>query len=128
MRNGAFEKGNVVKFPNLALAVLASIVGISGPAWGNGLGESRPYQFRSDSQRQVNLTVERTRLELRGLLGSSSGGLGGGGTGQIGNSSSVNVSGSNNTITINQTNSGAQTQTRDCSGANFNVTGGMFGC
>ncbi len=99
------------------------------PAAANGLGESRSYQFRTDSQRQVNLTVERTRLELLGLLGSgSSTGLGGGGTGQTGNITSVNVSGSNNNITITQTNNGSQTQTRDCTGSDFNVTGGMYGC
>lgn len=98
------------------------------PVLGNGLGEGRPYQFRSDSQRQVGLTVERTRMELLGLLGSGGGFGSGSGTGQIGNTTSVNVSGSNNVISITQTNSGSQTQTRDCSGASFNITGGMYGC
>lgn len=105
------------------------ILGSSTPVMANGLGESRAYQFRTDSQRQVYLTLERTRLELLGLLGSGIGGGGAGtGTGQVGNTTSVNVSGSNNVISITQTNSGAQTQTRDCGGATFNVTGGMFGC
>lgn len=95
----------------------------------NGLGESRAYQFRSDSQRQVGLTIERTRLELIGLLGNGSTSAGNGsGTGQVGNTTSVNVSGSNNVISITQTNSGAQTQSRDCTGASFSITGGMFGC
>ncbi|MFC3706302.1 hypothetical protein ACFOOL_16260 [Devosia honganensis] len=108
--------------------LVAGLVSLTLPAFGNGLGESRPYQFRSDSQRQVNLTVERSRLELLGLLGSGSGLGGGSGTGQVGNSTVINVSGSNNVITVNQTNSGDQSQTRDCSGSSFNVTGGMFGC
>lgn len=109
------------------LAVL--VAAQTAPALANGLGESRSYQFRTDSARQVNLTVERTRLELMGLLSSGNGsGTAGTGTGQTGNSTSVNVSGSNNTITITQTNSGAQSQTRDCTGSSFNVTGGMFGC
>jgi hypothetical protein len=112
------------KFAIVAVVALAAITPVSA----NGLGESRPYQFRSDNQRQVNLTIERTRLELLDLLGNGSSSGNGSGTGQIGNTTSVNVSGSNNVISITQTNSGAQTQTRDCSGASFNVTGGMFGC
>jgi hypothetical protein len=106
-------------------ALLASTL----PALANGLGESTAYQFRSESQRQVLLTVERSRLELLGLLGNGAGigGLGGG-TGQVGNQNSISVSGSNVNITINQTNTGAQTQTSDCSGTDFDVTGGMFGC
>ncbi|MBD8066581.1 hypothetical protein IC608_13985 [Devosia sp. PTR5] len=112
----------------IMVAALLVVAG-SVPVAANGLGESRSYQFRSDSQRQVLLTVERTRLELLGLLGNgSSNGTGAGGTGQTGNTTSVNVSGSNNVITINQTNNGAQTQTRDCTGADFNITGGMYGC
>jgi hypothetical protein len=115
---------------SLSVFVSAALIATSlvAPALANGLGESRPYQFRSDSQRQVNLTVERTRLELNGLLGGGMGGGSGSGTGQVGNSSYINVNGSNNTITINQTNSGAQTQTRDCAGSSFNITGGMYGC
>lgn len=112
------------RFFLLAMLIAAQ----AAPAAANGLGESRSYQFRSDNQRQVNLALERTRLELFGLLGDGSGGTGGTGTGQTGNSTSVNVSGSNNVISITQTNSGAQTQTRDCTGASFNITGGMFGC
>lgn len=90
----------------------------------NGLGEGRPFQFRSDTQRQVLLALERSRLELLGLLGSGGGGTGGG-SGQTGNAVSINVSGSNNNITVTQTNSGAQTQTSTCS--DFNITGGMYG-
>lgn len=109
--------------------ILVALGALSLPTLANGLGEGHPYQFRSDSQRQVNLTVERTRLELLNLLGGNSLGTGSGsGTGQIGNSSFINVSGSNNVITITQTNSGAQTQTRDCTGSSFNITGGMYGC
>lgn len=87
----------------------------------NGLGEGRPFQFRSDTQRQVLLTLERSRLELLGLLGSGTGGVGGG-SGQTGNAVSINVSGSNNEITVIQTNTGHQTQCSD-----FSITGGMFG-
>lgn len=114
---------------HMKILLVALLVAQCTPALANGLGESRSYQFRSDSQRQVHLTVERTRLELMGLLGTgTNGGTGGTGTGQTGNTTSVNVSGSNNVISITQTNSGAQTQDRNCSGASFNVTGGMFGC
>lgn len=91
----------------------------------NGLGEGRPFQFRSDTQRQVLLALERSRLELLGLLGSGTGGGVGGGSGQTGNAVSINVSGNNNTITVTQDNSGDQTQTSTCSG--FNITGGMYG-
>lgn len=116
-----------MKHKTILLAAL--LVAQCAPAFANGLGESRSYQFRTDSQRQVNLTLERTRLELLGLLGSgSSNGGNGGGAGQIGNTTTINVNGSNNTISITQTNSGAQTQERDCSGSSFSVTGGMFGC
>ncbi|HEV7291114.1 MAG TPA: hypothetical protein VGN79_02250 [Devosia sp.] len=113
----------------LAGVGLAAGLICSSAALANGLGEARPYQFRTDSQRQVNLTVERTRLELDGLLGSSGSAAGlGGGTGQTGNQSAITVSGSNNNITITQTNNGAQTQTSDCSDTSFNITGGMYGC
>ncbi|SMQ71738.1 hypothetical protein SAMN06295905_1958 [Devosia lucknowensis] len=117
----------MTRLSKLALALVA-VCAIASPAMANGLGEGRPYQFRTDSQRSVNLTVERSRLELLGLLGGGGVGGGGGGTGQTGNSSSINISGSNNTVTINQTNSGAQTQSRDCSSSSFNITGGMYGC
>ena len=90
----------------------------------NGLGEGRPFQFRSDTQRQVLLALERTHLELLGLLGGTGGGVGGG-SGQTGNAVSINVSGNNNTITVTQDNSGDQSQTSTC--ADFNITGGMFG-
>ena len=107
----------------------ALLIAQCSPALANGLGESRSYQFRTDSQRQVFLTIERTRLELLDLLGNgTSGGGGGTATGQTGNTTSVNVSGSNNVISITQTNSGAQSQARDCRGGSFSVTGGMFGC
>lgn len=113
---------------NKTILLAALLLAHCAPALANGLGESRSYQFRSDNQRQANLTVERTRLELLDLLGNGTGSTGGTGTGQVGNTTSVNVSGSNNVISITQTNNGAQSQTRDCSGASFNVTGGMFGC
>lgn len=108
----------------LAIAVLAAAI---APAMADGLGESRPWQFRTDNERQSRLSVDRTRLELLGLLGSSSG-LGSGGTGQTGNALSINVSGSGNTISVTQSNTGSQTQTSDCSNGTFSVTGGMYGC
>lgn len=101
--------------------------GLPQLALANGLGESRPFQFRSDTQRQVLLTMERTRLELLGLLGGGVGGPGSG-SGQTGNAVTISVSGSNNIITVNQRNLGDQTQNTDCSGASFNITGGMYGC
>lgn len=107
------------------LAIALSVVMIS-PTSAGGLGESRPWQFRTDNERQSRLSTERTRLELLGLLGSS-GGLGSG-TGQTGNAVSISVSGSGNTISVTQSNTGSQTQTSDCSNGTFNVIGGMYGC
>lgn len=114
------------KIKRVAVAVMATALTLSPVSiFANGLGEGRPFQFRSDNQRQVLLSVERTRLELLSLLGTGGAGAAGGGSGQTGNAVSINVSGDNNTIIVDQTNSGAQTQTSTCS--DFNVTGGMFG-
>lgn len=114
------------KIKRVTVSVLSTLVILSPlPILANGVGEGRSFQFRSDSQRQVLIAMERTRLEMLGLLGSSGGGGTGGGSGQTGNAASINVSGSNNTITVTQTNSGAQTQTSSCS--DFNITGGMYG-
>lgn len=109
-----------------AVVATLSLV-LLAPAYANGIGEGRSYQFRSDNQRQVLLGVERTRLELLGLLSSDSGGLGSG-SGQTGNAVSIVVTGNNNNITVDQTNSGNQQQTTDCSNSRFNITGGMYGC
>lgn len=118
-----------MRLSRLLLIGVVSITSLSLPqfALGNGLGESRPFQFRTDSQRQVLLTLERTRLEMLGLLGSGIGGPGSG-SGQTGNAVTISVSGSNNNITVTQRNLGNQTQSTDCSGASFNITGGMYGC
>lgn len=121
-----------MKFPSQVLAVVAaSLVVLPSAISANGVGEGRPFQFRTDNQRQVLLTTERTRLELFGQLGSSgSGGLGsgGGGCGQTGNASSIVINGNNNTVTVTQDNSGAQTQTRDFSNNTYDIGGSMFGC
>ncbi len=93
----------------------------------NGIGEGSSWQFRSDSQRQVLLTVERTRLELLGMFPSTGSGLGGG-SGQTGNATSIVVSGDNNNISVTQSNSGDQTQTSSCDSSTFDITGGMYGC
>ncbi|QLF71034.1 hypothetical protein FE840_016580 [Peteryoungia desertarenae] len=93
-------------FTRGALAALLALLG--GSASANGIGEDRPFQFRSANERQVLLNLERTRLEQKSGLGvGSAAGLG---TQQTGNSTSIIISGSgNNTITTSQTNSGAQT-------------------
>lgn len=110
------------KFKRVVLVVAAATLALSPlPIFANGLGEGRPFQFRTDAQRQVMVNQERTRLELLGLLGTNGGGVGGG-SGQTGNATSINVSGSNNEITVIQTNTGHQTQCSD-----FSITGGMFG-
>lgn len=118
-----------MRLTGLLLIGVVSITSFGLPqvALGNGLGEARPFQFRTDSQRQVLLTLERTRLEMLGLLGSGISGPGSG-SGQTGNAVTISVSGSNNNITVTQANHGNQTQNTDCSGANFNITGGMYGC
>ncbi len=43
------------------------MLGVAAPtaAFANGLGEDRPYQFRTANERQVLLNLERTRLELQ---------------------------------------------------------------
>lgn len=82
-------------------------------AFANGLGEDRPYQFRSANERQVLLNLERTRLELQGEFPATGVGSGSGlGTQQTGNATTININGSGNTVTVTQTNSGAQTITQ----------------
>lgn len=99
-------------------------VAISGPSLvlANGLGEDRPYQFRSANERQVSLNAERTRLELQGKFPmgvGSSAGLGG--TQQTGNDLIITINGNgNNTIDVGQTNNGDQTaQDSDQSSSNI---------
>lgn len=116
-----WKQGLVVVGASVLLATL------SVSAYANGIGEGRSYQFRTDNQRQVLLATERSRLELLGLLAGTGGGLGSG-SGQTGNAVSIVVSGSNNTINVTQSNTGNQEQNTDCSGSNFNITGGMYGC
>lgn len=79
-----------------------------GPAVANGIGESSSFQFRSVNDKQVLLNLERMRMEVVGLLGvGSGGGLGG----QTGNTTTIAVSGSNNTINVDQDHTGNQTST-----------------
>jgi hypothetical protein len=80
--------------------------------WANGLGEDRPYQFRSANERQVLLNLERTRLEQEGAIGTGVGSSAGLGTQQTGNSTVINIDGSNNDIAVDQDNSGDQTVTQ----------------
>ncbi|KPF46522.1 hypothetical protein ACSV9I_12535 [Rhizobium sp. G187] len=87
--------------------VLAVVVPCSASA--NGLGDDRPYQFRSANERQVLLNLERTRLELQGRFNTGVGSAAGLGTQQTGNSTTINVTGSNNDITVTQDHNGDQT-------------------
>lgn len=92
----------------LMLAVMAPSAAVA-----NGLGEDRPYQFRSANERQVLLNLERTRLELQGKFPATGVGSAAGlGTQQTGNATTITINGSGNTITTTQTNSGAQTITQ----------------
>ena len=96
----------------LLLLVTASVIGAAsiGPAFANGAGENTPWQFRTPSERQVLLNEEMERLSLdKGLGVGSSSGLGT----QTGNAISVTVSGSNNTVTLDTTNSGDQSISDD---------------
>lgn len=87
----------------LMLAVL-----IVEPVAANGIGEGGSFQFRSVNEKQVLTNLERLRMEVVALLGvGSSGGLGG----QVGNTTTIAVSGSNNTINVGQDHNGDQTST-----------------
>lgn len=92
-----------IAFP-LILAVL-----VPTGALANGLGDDRPYQFRSANERQVLLNLERSRLELQGKLGTGVGSSAGLGTQQTGNSTTINITGSGNDVTVTQDHNGDQT-------------------
>lgn len=100
----------------LCVAALAS-AHVSGAA-ANGFGENRPYQFRSDADRNVRLNVERTRLQQNGDLGVGGASGLGAFTSQGGQptGNSIVFEGDNNTI--NQTNNGSQSSNnqKDSSG------------
>jgi hypothetical protein len=87
--------------------ILALSIACTHEANANGLGEGRPYQFRTELQRQTLLAGERLRLEFLGFIGSGTG-VGVGQGGQTGNAVSIAVGGSNNNITVTQTNTGSQ--------------------
>lgn len=89
----------------VALAVAAPSI-----ASANGLGDDRPYQFRTANERQVLLNLERTRLELKGEFRANTGvGSGSGlGTQQTGNSTTITINGSNNAVNVTQSNTGSQ--------------------
>ena len=79
----------------------------------NGVGESNPYDFRSDNARQVLNNSESVRLNYlnanRGV--GSSFGIG---TTQTGNTTTIEITGDgDNTIDIGQENSGDQDTTGD---------------
>lgn len=98
--------GKIVRVIALA-GVLPSVT------FANGLGEDRPYQFRSANERQVLLNLERTRLELQGEFPATGVGSAAGlGTQQTGNSTTININGSGNTVTVTQDNTGDQTITQ----------------
>lgn len=94
--------------------LVALVVVAPSMAFANGLGEDRPYQFRSANERQVLLNLERTRLELKGEFRANTGvGSGSGlGTQQTGNATTININGSGNTVTVTQDNDGNQTITQ----------------
>ncbi|MBC2774380.1 hypothetical protein H6M51_16055 [Rhizobium sp. AQ_MP] len=93
---------------NAAVAIALGLIYPSA-AVANGLGEDRPYQFRTANERQVLLNLERTRLELqRKFPATGVGSSAGLGTQQTGNSTTITISGSGNTITTSQTNTGGQ--------------------
>ncbi len=101
----------MVRFRSVAFGiVLVSASPLVAAA--NGLGDDRPYQFRSANERQVLLNIERTRLEQDGAIGTGVGSTAGLGTQQTGNSTVINIDGSNNDITVDQDNTGDQTVTQ----------------
>jgi hypothetical protein len=87
----------------------------------NGFGESTPYQFRSDADRNVRLNVERTRLEKEGELGVGSasglGALGSQGGEPSANRSSITINGNNNNVgSIGQESTGDQSTNNTLNG------------
>jgi hypothetical protein len=92
----------------LALGLISPAAAVA-----NGLGEDRPYQFRTPNERQVLLNLERTRLELQGEFPATGVGSAAGlGTQQTGNATTITINSSGNTITVDQDNSGDQTITQ----------------
>jgi VCBS repeat-containing protein len=92
-------------------AVLVALLGctlfISGGvcAFANGANENGSWQFRSANDRQVllNELIEQENIKHNFGVGSSSG-LGT----QTGNAVSITVGGSNDTVTVNSSNTGDQ--------------------
>lgn len=92
-----------------AILLCCSIPGLAATtASANGVGESDPYDFRSDNARQVLNNSESVRLNYlnasRGI--GSSFGIG---ASQTGNTTTIDVTGDgDNTIDVGQDNSGNQ--------------------
>ncbi|WP_430448003.1 hypothetical protein [Rhodophyticola sp.] len=97
-------------------------VSFTAPAsFANGFGEARGFQFRSPSERQVLLQQEQTRLQFMNF--ERQGSLANQGIGQTGNQLSITITGNgDNTITLDQTNSGNQS-IQDVDGNNNQTSG-----
>lgn len=105
----------------IAALTLLTLAGTAAPTDANGFGEDRPYQFRSASDRNVRLNVERTRLQKKGDLGVGSasglGALGSQSGAPTGNSTSITINGDNNsTGSVTQDNTGSQTTDNELNG------------
>jgi hypothetical protein len=100
-----------------SVATLAAVSGVA-PAYGNGFGENRPFQFRSDNQRATLLNNENVRLQLEGEFGVGGASGLGAFTAQDGQptGNSVSISGDGNTIT--QDNAGDQTTDNNANAGN----------
>ncbi|WGH78132.1 hypothetical protein [Jannaschia ovalis] len=94
----------------LLIAVSLAVSTAGGAAWANGQGESRPFSFRSPSERQVLLMGEQTRLNFKVFERDTALSGGQAPSGQTGNSLSVTITGNgDNTISVTQDNTGDQT-------------------
>jgi hypothetical protein len=86
----------------------------------NGLGEGRPWDFRTPSEQQILLLGEQTRLNFL-AYDRESVAAGAAASGQTGNSLSIVITGSgDNVIDTGQDNSGGQT-IQEASGAAVNT-------
>ncbi|WP_394155138.1 hypothetical protein [Loktanella salsilacus] len=82
---------------------------LPGFVFANGLGEGRPWDFRTPSEQQILLLGEQTRLNFL-AYDRDSVAAGAAASGQTGNSLSIVITGSgNNVIDTGQDNNGDQT-------------------
>lgn len=115
-----------MKITRAAFLVSACVAMVPLPALSNGFGEATGFQFRSPADRQILLLQEQTRLNFRNSNRVGVGGVGAQGIGQTGNQITITISGNgDNTITLDQDNSGDQS-IQDIDGNGNSSTSGQI--